>query len=382
MKASLAWLQLKHKKIRFLIALAGIGFADLLMFIQLGFQDALFDSNIKLHSSFEGDIFLVSPQSNASVTMKPFSRRRIYQSLAVEGVESATPVSWDFAIWKNPTNRKSRGLLVFGINPDRNPLNLPGLSQGVEAIKRKDVYLFDELSREEFGQIPQLLQSEDTVTTEIEERKVKIDGLFSLGASFAADGNLITSDVNFHRLFPNRNPGLVDLGVIKLKPEFDPVTKKEELRNILPQDVILFTKEEFINFERTYWQNSTAIGFIFTMGTAIGFIVGILIVYQILYTDIANHLPEYATLKAIGYRNYYFVLVIFQESIILAVLGYIPGVAVAVSLYSLAASATSLPIFMTLNRAILVLILTIIMCSLSGLIAMRGLNAADPADIF
>ena len=382
MKAPLAWLQLKHEKIRFFVALAGIGFADLLMFIQIGFQDALFESNVKLHKSFEGDIFLVSPQSNASVTMKPFSRRRIYQSLGVDGVESATPVYWDFAIWKNPTNRKTRGLLVFGVNPDHNPLNLPGLSQNLEAVKQKDVYLFDELSRQEFGQIPQLLQAGKTVTTEMEERQVKIGGIFSLGASFAADGNVITSDINFHRLFPHRDPGLIDLGVIKLKPNTDLATAKEELRNLLPQDVILFSKDEFIAFERHYWQTSTAIGFIFVMGTGIGFIVGILIVYQILYTDISDHLPEYATLKAIGYRDSYFLFVIFQEAIILAILAYLPGVSVTMLLYSLAANATNLPIRMTVNRVIWVLILTIIMCCVSGLIAMRRLNSADPADIF
>jgi len=382
MKIPLAWLQLKHEKIRFFVALSGIAFADLLMFIQLGFQDALFESNVKLHKSFDGDIFLVSPQSNASVTMKPFARRRIYQSLAIEGVQSATSVSLDFAIWKNPTNRRTRGLLVFGINPNQNPLNLPGLTQNIQLIKQKDVYLFDTLSREEFGKIPQLLQNQETVTTEMEERRVKIGGLFSLGASFAADGNLITSDINFHRLFPRRNPDLVDLGVIKLKQGVDLISAKKALRNILPQDVILFSQEEFIDFERRYWQTSTAIGFIFAMGTGIGFIVGILIVYQILYTDISEHLPEYATLKAIGYHNNYFIFVIFQEAMILAILGYIPGISITMLLYSLAANATNLPIMMTVNRASLVLILTISMCFVSGLIAMRRLNSADPADIF
>jgi hypothetical protein len=169
MKAPLAWLQLIHNKPRLLVALAGIGFADLLMFLQLGFQAALFESNVKLHQSFQGDLFLLSPQSNASVTMKPFSRRRIYQSLAVEGVQSATSVYMDFAIWKNPVDGQSRGLLVFGLNPDSNPLNLPNLSANLDAIKRKDTYLFDDLSRPEFGPIPAFIAEEKTVTAEMEE---------------------------------------------------------------------------------------------------------------------------------------------------------------------------------------------------------------------
>jgi putative ABC transport system permease protein len=170
--------------------------------------------------------------------------------------------------------------------------------------------------------------------------------------------------------------------VIRLKPGVDVMATKAALREILPQDVLLFTKQEFIDFEQYYWQTSTAIGFIFAMGTGIGFIVGVLIVYQILYTDISDHLPEYATLKAIGYRNFYFVGVIFQQALILAVLAYIPGTLITMLLYSLAAGATNLPITMTVSRAITVLILTILMCCISGMIAMRRLNSADPADIF
>jgi putative ABC transport system permease protein len=157
---------------------------------------------------------------------------------------------------------------------------------------------------------------------------------------------------------------------------------KKALQNHLPPDVLVFSKQEFIAWEKDYWKSSTAIGFIFALGTGIGFIVGVLIVYQILYTDVSDHLPEYATLKAIGYRNHYFVLVIFQEAIIIGILGYLPGVSITMLLYHLAAQATNLPIIMTTSRAIFVLVLTIIMCIISGLISVRRLNAADPADIF
>ena len=169
----------------------------------IGFRDALFDSNIKFHQNLDGDIFLISPQSNASVTMKPFSRRRLYQAQSIEGVESASPIYMDFAIWKNPENQKTRGLLVFGVNPEKNPINLPGLSKKLDVIKQRDFYLFDELSRSEFGNIAQLLQSNSIVKTEMEDKKIRIGGLFSLGASFAADGNLVTSDTNFFDYFPN-----------------------------------------------------------------------------------------------------------------------------------------------------------------------------------
>ena len=382
MKIPLAWLQLSREKVRLLIALAGIGFADMLMFVQLGFQSALFDSTISLHKAFDGDIFLISPQSDALGFTETFSARRLYESVAVEGVESVVPVYLNFGLWKNPVDRNTRTILVIGYNPGNNILDLPGLAENIDRTKLADFVLFDRKSREEFGAIPALLQQQERLTTEISSRRVTVGGLFSLGASFAADGNIITSDLNFLRMFPEREQGLIDIGVIKLEPNANLDLALAQLRKKLPQDVNVFSKEEFIQAEINYWQNTTAIGFIFTLGTAIGFVVGIVIVYQILYTDVADHLAEYATLKAMGYKDIYFIVVVFQEAVILAFLGFIPGFGIAKGLYFLAAQATNLPIIMTASRAISVLILTIIMCCISGTVAVRKLSAADPADIF
>ncbi|MGL5804138.1 MAG: FtsX-like permease family protein, partial [Xenococcaceae cyanobacterium] len=176
--------------------------------------------------------------------------------------------------------------------------------------------------------------------------------------------------------------GLIDIGIIHVKPDADSAIVLKELKNKLPKDVTVFSREEFIQHEITYWETGTAIGFIFTLGAAMGFIVGIVIVYQILYTDVNDHLPEYATLKAMGYKDKYFVFVVFQEALILAFIGFLPGLGVASILYTLTAGATNLPIAMTATRAAQVLILTVIMCCVSGVVAVKKLSAADPADIF
>jgi len=83
-KTPLAWLQLSHERMRLLIALAGIGFADILMFMQLGFRGALLDSATLIHEKIEADLVLISPQSEAIHLMKPFSRRGLYQTLQLE----------------------------------------------------------------------------------------------------------------------------------------------------------------------------------------------------------------------------------------------------------------------------------------------------------
>ncbi|MBR8827768.1 MAG: ABC transporter permease DevC [Gomphosphaeria aponina SAG 52.96 = DSM 107014] len=384
MKTPLSWLQLTHEKVRLLVAIAGICFADFLMFMQLGFRDALFDSAVILNEAIDGEIFLLSPQSDALIAMKSFSSRPLYAALGVEGVKSVTPIYLDFAIWKNPVNRKTRSILVLGFNPSKNIFNLPGINEeNLAKIKLQDVVIFDELSRPEFGPIPELFQAGKTVKTEVGDRAVEVQGLFSLGTSFAADSNIFTSDLNFLRIFPQREKGIIDIGVIKLAPDADLEAVLNTLREkIAAGDVIVLSKEEYIEREKKYWQNGTAIGFIFALGTGMGFVVGTVIVYQILYTDVADHLPEYATLKAMGYTNNYLLGVVFQEAIILALIGFIPGFALSVFFYLNAASATGLPMIMTVSRAGTVLILTVGMCAISGSVAVGKLRAADPADIF
>jgi putative ABC transport system permease protein len=381
-KIPLSWLQLTRERTRLAVALAGIAFADILMFMQLGFRDALYYSNVRLHTSLEGDIVLINSQSNAVLSMKSFSQRRLYKALELPTVQSVHPIYLDYTSWKNPITGRTRNLLVFGINPEVNIFNLPGVQENLNKIKLPDVVLFDRSSRQEYGPIAAEFEQGKTVTAEVRRRKVKVAGLFTLGASFGADGNLITSDVNFLRLFNNRQQGLIDIGLIRLKPEADATLVAQELRNYLPTDIHVLTKQEFIDFERNYWASSTAIGFIFTLGTIMGFIVGTVIVYQILYTEVSDHLSEYATLKAIGYTQKYLLIVILQEALLLACLGYMPGWVFTMLMYQKARDATLLPVFMSFDRAILVLILTIVMCFFSGTIAVRKLRSADPADIF
>lgn len=382
MRIPLAWLQLSREKMRLLVAIAGISFADILMFMQLGFRDALFDAAVTLHKNLQGDIFLISPQSTAITAMKSFPNRRLYQSVGFEGVKSINPVYLGFGLWKNPQTRGTRSIMVMGFNPIDSVLNLPGVTSNLNKIKMPDVVLFDDASRPEFGLIPQEFKQGKEIKTEVEGRRIRVGGVFTLGASFGADGNIVTSDLNFLRLFPDRDKGVIDIGVIKLKPEADLERVISKMRQELPKDVKILSKEELITFEKNYWETGTAIGFIFALGTGMGFIVGTVIVYQILYTDVADHLPEYATLKAMGYKSSYLLMVVFQEALILSVLGYLPGVGIATGLYALTRGATQLPMVMTLSRAITVFIMTVVMCFISGAIAVRKLQAADPADIF
>ena len=381
-KIPLSWLQLTREKPRLLVAMAGIAFADILMFMQLGFQAALFDSATQMHQNLRGDLMLMNPQARNLTYMDTFPRRRLYQVMSLTGVESADAVYLNFVDWKHPQTHRKSSILALGFDPEKSVLNLPEVNHNLETLKLPDTVLFDQASRGDYKTTIAQINQGKTVTTEIGDRKIDMVGLFKVGASFATDGNLIISDLNFLRIFPRRKAESVSLGLITLKPGTDPRTMAAALQAKLPDDVKILTKQEFIDFEKVYWQRNTPIGFIFSLGAMMGFIVGVIIVYQILYTDVADHIAEYATLKAMGYKNLYLLVVVFQEALILSVLGYIPGISLSVGLYALTRNATNLPLFMGSLRAIQVLVLTIVMCAISGAIAMRKLQSADPADIF
>ena len=381
-RTALGWLQLKREPSRLVVALAGIAFADMLMFMQLGFQSALYDSNTKLSRALDAEIVLVNPQARNTQNLSTFSRRRLYQAQDIPGVQSAEAFYSNLITWKHPDTRKETSIQVIAFDPDHAALQLPEINQQLDKLKLPDHVLFDRKSRGDYKTAIAQVEHGKLPQTEVDHRTVTISGLFSLGASFGADGILVTSDQTFLHFFPRREAASVSLGLIKLKPGYDSQQVAAALRAYLPNDVRVLTHADYIEFEESYWKTESPIGFIFGLGTAMAFVVGVVIVYQVLSTDVNSHLKEYATFKAMGYRNQYLLAIVFEEAIILAFLGFIPGLILPIGLYHLAANATALPIYMKLARAIVVLLLTVIMCLLSGAIATRRLQSADPADMF
>jgi len=183
--------------------------------------------------------------------------------------------------------------------------------------------LFDRSGRPEFGEAPA-----DTIA-EVAGRKVKVAGDFGFGPAFTVDGTLLTSDLNFLRLYPG-DPGQASMGLIKLRPDAGPVEAVRErlraaLREEQARDVRVLTLKELMQKERDYWNANTPIGFIFFLGVLVGLGVGCVVVYQILYTDVTDHLREYATLKAMGYPDAYLSWVVIWQAIFLSIAGFVAG---------------------------------------------------------
>jgi putative ABC transport system permease protein len=381
-RTPLGWLQLKKSKSRLIVAIAGIGFADLLMFAQLGIQAALFDSNTMLNRGMDADIILHSAQYRDLNLADTMPRRRLYQVKDIPGVQSAEPLYVSRIVWRNPQTRRRTQLTLVGQSLDRPAFTFDEINHQLDQLRQPDTFLFDRLSRGQYTEVVIQVADGQVVRTEVQRRTIEVSGLFSLGASFATDGTLVTSPENFLRFFPERNPGQITLGLIKVKLGVDLDQVLAQIQSILPPDTIASTKQQFVDNEQAYWQETTPIGIVFTFGTIMAFVVGTVIVFQILSTDVNDHMSEYATFKAMGYRDRYLLLIVLEQSVILASLGFIPGLALALGQYALIANLGALPISMTAGRMVFVFGLTVVMCMLSGVIATRKLQSADPADNF
>jgi len=162
--------------------------------------------------------------------------------------------------------------------------------------------------------------------------------------------------------------------------ELDALAKKIEA--LAPREVTVLRTDKLLQAEKEFWAGTTPIGKIFLIGTIMGLVVGAIICYQIQFTDISEHMPEFATLKAMGYGPMYFWSVVLWQSFYLACLGFLPGIAVSYGLYWLLSESSGLIMAMTFLRIALVWGLTLVMCVASGVLAIRKLFGADPASLF
>jgi len=382
LKTPLGWLQLRHNPFRLLVALSGIGFAVLLIMMQLGFRSALFEGAVRFHQRMNYDIALFSPDSVFIVRPQPFSIRRLYQTLAFDDVVDVNPVYISPAVWKNPWNSERRSINAVGFDPEFEFLKTAGFSEALHHLRNQDTVIFDSASRPEFGPVAETLESGKSLVTEINDREIEVAGLFQMGTSFGIDGSILTSVDNWLRLYPDRPRNEIHLGLITLAEGADPIAVRDEMRAYLPKDVLVLTRQDFVDREKAYWNSATPVGYIFAFGAIMGFVVGAIIVYQILFADVSEHLNEYGTLRALGYSNSFVSGIVIQQAAILGVMGYVPGYLLVGWLYSKAAAATQLPLYMTFDRAITVFIMVLVMCALSALLALRKVRKLDPADVF
>ena len=382
----LAWLQLKRQPVRYLVAVTGIGFAALLMFMQLGFQSGLLKSATTFYQALETDLVLINPATVNSGSYQQFPQSLLYQALGVEGVSETIPLYITNINAQQLGGVKPTSLRVIGYDPDTTVLNVPEINNQRDLLKIPNFVLFDKLGLSiKTGPVAKQFSTDGPLELTLSNfsRSFRIMGLFKLGSTFVADSNLIASQATALDLaFPQVNVGEISLGLIRVAPNANRSEIQTYLKNLYGDELQVLTKEELITQERNYWNNVSSFGVIFGFGTIMGLLVGGVVVYQVLYTDVSDHLKEYATLKAMGFSNQFILMVVIQESVLLAVSAFIPATLLSAALYAGLTAVSGIRLEMTPDKTLLVGSLTVSLCAVASAIAIRKLRDADPASVF
>lgn len=378
----LAWRNLVANKRRLIRSSAGIGFAVVLMLVQLGFERGFFDASLGMIRQLDGDLFVMRASKYRFGSEDPFAPRDLDPVGKVAGVANVTPLyaSWQRFFWKDPTSDDSYLIQVFAFDPDHPPFLLSEVKAQSDRLKQADSVLVDRRAR------PFLGMGGNARETELNGRTVHIVGSYALGPDFMASGTAMMSDRSFAGFLAGSPENLaavpVEFGVVKVQPGADVAGVERAVAAALPAEVRVLSKSELIAFERAFQADLSSAGPIFWMGTFVGFIVGMLISYQIIYTDLSDQLPQYATLKGMGFRTGYLMRVVFEQAALSALVAYVPAWLLTLVLYWVIGDLALLPMHMTLRLMLISFGLTLGMCLLSAGLAVRRVITADPAEVF
>jgi putative ABC transport system permease protein len=371
-----------RQPVRTFSGLCGVVIGCLLMFVQLGFRDGLYNQSVRIHEALQCDLVVLNHDSTVLATMRPFPKERmasIYGDYAVQdvGLLRLRPVRW-----RNQINGESRNILAIGVDPSKPPLKLSATDESLQSIKGLFNILFDSESRKEFGPIGDRVQKGLSVSSEVNGYRLNVSGLIKIGPSFGYDGYIIGSRATVESLINDGSQGDAELGCVSLRNSVDVLEVLQRLDTKISGDVRMLTKEQFVDYERDYWRKSSSIGFVFNFGTLLGLVVGSVMVYQVLYTDVSDHLGEYATLRGMGYSMAYLCGVVIKQGIMLCLIGYIPSAFLGAGAYELMRRGTNIGVAMSSSIMMSVFLLITVSSTVSALFVTRRLWSADTAELF
>ena len=389
-RTSLAWKNLTHQPARTAVSIGGIAFAILLMFMQLGFLGAVGDTATNVYERMPGQLILRSPEYLHVYDPRTIPNSAIKWAEALPEVKAARPIDLTVAAWQNPRSLEYRAVAVMGIDIHRPAIELPELTEQLPLLRRPDHVLMDRTSRSDFGPADgKSFGPQDVGTvTDVTGKQVRVAGTFEMGTGLAANGAMLVSREGFERVAPEDHTNRVSLVLIDLESDVEVDEGVEAIRAKLSTmggnaaAIRVLTYGDAVSAERRRWYVETPVGLIFGIGVALAVIVGGVICYMVLAGDVLAHLPEYATLKAMGYSNRYLCRVLLTQACLLASIALPPAFLAAIVLYAVTSHLSGLPIQMSGFRVLLVGVLSVVMCSSAGIIALRKLAQVEPANLF
>lgn len=377
----IGWLQLTHNRTRFAAALAGVAFANVLVFVQLGIMNSMGAATLRPYDFFRADIMISAGDSNALTDGGNVARQWLLQAMADPDVTDGmglflANVAWDRGV-------KDISLSTFGVDPVKSGFLNPAIAADLALLQVQDAAILDRLARGLTKDEAAGVRPQTPLAFEAQGRTVVAYTTFAGGGGFGGDGYMLVSDQTFLSLFPARSSAAPDHILLALRPGADVQAAVTRLQSLISDPSLrIRSYAQAAQDDLTYQQTRRPTGIIFGFGVLIGVLVGLVIVYQVLSTDVADHLREYATFKAMGYGPGFFLGVVFEEALVLGIMGFIPGLIVGTAILTLMGRITTLPLGMSLSMAVSVFIGTVVFSALSGAIATRRLAAADPADLF
>ena len=377
----IGWLQLTHNPMRFAAALVGVAFANVLVFVQLGIMNSMGTATLRPYGFFAADIMISAPDANALTDGGNVARQWLLQALADPDVLDGTGLF----IGNVPWDRRDAdiSLTTFGVDPARPGYLAPEIAVDASLLEVQGAALIDRLARGLTRDEAAAIRPQTPLAFETQGRTLTAYSTFAGGGGFGGDGYMIVSDQTFLSLFPARRSAAPDHILLRLRPGADVEAVVQRLRVLISDPALRIRSYAQAGAEElTYQQTKRPTGIIFGFGVLIGVLVGLVIVYQVLSTDVADHLREYATFKAMGYGQRFFMGIVLEEALVLGVLGFLPGVTVGAAILTLMGKVTTLPLAVTWPMAAIVLVGTVVFSTLSGALATRRLAAADPADLF
>lgn len=377
----IGWLQLTHSRTRFAAALAGVAFANVLVFVQLGIMNSMATATLKPYSFLNADIMISAGDSNSLSDGSNVARQWMLQSMSHPEVTGGMGLFLANVNWQRAAT--TVGLTTFGIDPAQPGFLSPDIAAKIGPLQVQMAGLLDRLSRGLPREEAAGIRPQSPLSFETSGETLTLYDTFAGGGGFGGDGYMMVSDQTFLTLFPARQSTAPDHILLKLRPGADPEKVSVELRDLVSDKTLRIRGfAQAAQDDLSYQQTRRPTGVIFGFGVIIGVLVGIVIVYQVLSTDVADHMREYATFKAMGYGQVFFLGIVFEEALILGLFGFVPGALVATGLLTLMGKLTTLPLAMTSGMIVTVFVGTLVFSTVSGAIATRRLAGADPADLF
>jgi putative ABC transport system permease protein len=400
---------------RFLVAQAGIMFAVSLVTIQTGVFNGVIRSTTTLVENSRADIWLASDKMVQLELTQPLIYDYAVRAKKVDGVRRAEALLQGSARWNVP-NGKLNVVKVYGF-PPTGRLFVPGNVQrgNVKSLRNPYTAIIDKsnfksLKIKKIGDSAQIgsLPVQVVGLTENTQSVVSSPFLFtSLETANAYANASVTTNVNctwVEEELQCRNVYQKDADAKKNQSASEPPPKlslntpisyvliqaeqdqnirqlKKRLEATFPETKAYTTKEMSQKI-RVYWRQSTGIGFILGLGAGVGIVVGVVIVGQILYSAVADHLKEFGTLKAMGASNRVIYGVIIEQALWMAILGYIPGMLLCWGLGAWTLATQGIVILITPLTAVGVFGITVLMCVGSALFAIQKVSKVDPAIVF